>query len=92
MATGNPSRFSTLLPRSRVKRGGLGGAELWLALLVVSVVAMMIVPLPTWLLDVLLATTIVPSSRGEPPAATKSFIASTSAGVPAKAMWLAVWS
>jgi type III secretion protein V len=41
-----------------VKRGGLGGAELGLALLVVSVVAMMIVPLPTWLLDVLLATNL----------------------------------
>ncbi len=37
---------------------GLGGAELGLALLVISVVAMMIVPLPTWLLDVLLATNL----------------------------------
>ena len=37
---------------------GLGGAELGLALLVISVVAMMIVPLPTWLLDVLIATNL----------------------------------
>jgi type III secretion protein V len=41
------------------RRGrGLGGAELGLALLVVAVVAMMIVPLPTWLLDILLATNL----------------------------------
>ena len=39
-------------------RAGLGGAELALAALVVGVVAMMIVPLPTWLLDVLLATNL----------------------------------
>ncbi len=37
---------------------GIGGAELALAALVVGVVAMMIVPLPTWLLDVLLATNL----------------------------------
>ena len=37
---------------------GLGGAELALAGLVVGVVAMMIVPLPTWLLDILLATNL----------------------------------
>src|SRR6476619_3563644 len=37
---------------------GLGGAELALAALVIGVVAMMIVPLPTWLLDVLLATNL----------------------------------
>src|SRR5262245_1866909 len=37
---------------------GIGGAELGLALLVVSVVAMMIVPLPTWLLDILIATNL----------------------------------
>jgi type III secretion protein V len=36
-------------------RSRLGTADAFLALLVVSVVAMMIVPLPTWLLDVLLA-------------------------------------
>src|SRR3954453_16251694 len=41
-----------------VRRAGLGGAELPLAALVVGVVAMMIVPLPTWLLDVLLATNL----------------------------------
>src|SRR5690349_18692546 len=39
-------------------RLGLGGAELALAALVVGVVAMMIVPLPTWLLDVLIATNL----------------------------------
>src|SRR5690349_4699115 len=39
-------------------RLGLGGAELALAALVVGVVAMMIVPLPTWLLDILLATNL----------------------------------
>ncbi len=39
-------------------RSGLGSAELGLALLVISVVAMMIVPLPTWLLDVLIATNL----------------------------------
>src|SRR5689334_20500415 len=37
---------------------GLGVAELGLAALVVSVVAMMIVPLPTWLLDLLIATNL----------------------------------
>ncbi len=42
----------------RGKRSGLGGAELVLAALVVGVVAMMIVPLPTPLLDVLLATNL----------------------------------
>jgi type III secretion protein V len=42
----------------RVARRGLGGAELALAALVVGVVAMMIVPLPTWLLDILLATNL----------------------------------
>ena len=37
---------------------GFGGADAGLALLVVSIVAMMIVPLPTWLLDVLIATNL----------------------------------
>jgi len=36
----------------------LGGADAVLALLVVSIVAMMIVPLPTWLLDILIATNL----------------------------------
>jgi len=36
----------------------LGGADAALALLVVMVVGLMIVPLPTWLLDILLATNI----------------------------------
>jgi type III secretion protein V len=39
-------------------RRGIGAADLGLALLVVSVVAMMIVPLPTWLLDILIATNL----------------------------------
>jgi type III secretion protein V len=43
---------------NRPSRAGLGGAELALAALVVGVVAMMIVPLPTWLLDILLATNL----------------------------------
>src|ERR671937_1770215 len=41
-----------------LRKPGLGGAELGLAALVVGVVAMMIVPLPTWLLDILLATNL----------------------------------
>jgi type III secretion protein V len=41
-----------------VKPRAWRGAELALALLVVSVVAMMIVPLPTWLLDILIATNL----------------------------------
>src|SRR5690242_17074237 len=40
------------------KKKGLGLPELGLAALVVSVVAMMIVPLPTWLLDILLAANL----------------------------------
>src|SRR3954468_11448683 len=40
------------------RHSAIGGAELGLALLVVSVVAMMIVPLPTWLLDVLIAANL----------------------------------
>jgi type III secretion protein V len=39
-------------------RGRFGAADATLALLVVSVVAMMIVPLPTWLLDILIATNL----------------------------------
>jgi len=39
-------------------RGSLGVADGVLALLVISIVAMMIVPLPTWLLDVLIATNL----------------------------------
>jgi len=35
-----------------------GGADAALALLVISIVAMMIVPLPTWLLDILIATNL----------------------------------
>ena len=41
------------------KRGPISlGADAVLALLVISVVAMMIVPLPTWLLDLLIATNL----------------------------------
>ena len=49
----NRSTMSTL--RTAKDHRGFGGAELVLALLVISIVAMMIVPLPTWLLDVLIA-------------------------------------
>src|SRR5262245_50632534 len=44
--------------RMAFSREGNRGAVAALALLVVSVVAMMIVPLPTWLLDLLLATNL----------------------------------
>jgi type III secretion protein V len=40
------------------RAGAWRGAELILALLVVAVVAMMIVPLPTWLLDLLIAANL----------------------------------
>lgn len=43
---------------SGASRHRLRGAELGLAGLVIAIVAMMIVPLPTWLLDVLLATNL----------------------------------
>jgi type III secretion protein V len=36
----------------------LGGADAGLAVLVVAVVALMVIPLPTWLLDILLATNL----------------------------------
>src|SRR4051794_39413231 len=48
-------RGGSIAALSGRRRTGLGGAELALAALVVGVVAMMIVPLPTWLLDILLA-------------------------------------
>ena len=51
-----PSRVGFRVGSS--SRARLGTADAFLALLVVSVVAMMIVPLPTWLLDVLLATNL----------------------------------
>ena len=43
------------VPRGKAK---IGGAELVLAMVVISIVAMMIVPLPTHLLDLLLATNL----------------------------------
>jgi type III secretion protein V len=49
--------LAAALRQTKVPRG-LGGAELGLALLVIAVVAMMIVPLPTWLLDLLLAANL----------------------------------
>ena len=52
------SRSTTKLAGSIRAGRGLGSAELGLALLVIMVVAMMIVPLPTWLLDVLIATNL----------------------------------
>jgi type III secretion protein V len=45
-------------PKTLANRRPLGTADAFLALLVLSVVAMMIVPLPTWLLDILLATNL----------------------------------
>src|SRR5271155_5882549 len=44
--------------KGRVGRQAMGVADAVLALLVVSIVAMMIVPLPTWLLDILIATNL----------------------------------
>jgi type III secretion protein V len=49
-----PSALSAMLPR----KSGFGVPDIALATLVVAVVAMMIVPLPTWLLDLLLATNL----------------------------------
>ncbi len=49
---GGVGRVGSLFGRS------IGVADIGLAVLVVSVVAMMIVPLPTWLLDILLATNL----------------------------------
>jgi len=44
--------------RDPARRAQWRGAELSLALLVIAIVAMMIVPLPTWLLDVLIAANL----------------------------------
>src|SRR5258708_10754798 len=44
--------------RSSIPLGKLGGADAALAVLVVVVVALMVVPLPTWLLDILLASNL----------------------------------
>ncbi len=52
-----PTQAARLLRRAG-GGAGFGGADIVLAVLVVSVVAMLIVPLPTWLLDVLLATNL----------------------------------
>lgn len=49
----------TLLASPRSTR--LGGADLALAVLVISIVTLMVVPLPTWLLDVLLAANLTVS-------------------------------
>jgi type III secretion protein V len=46
--------FAGLLP----SRARFGGADVALAAFVVAIVAMMIVPLPTWLLDILIATNL----------------------------------
>lgn len=56
-----PSPRTSVWGSSRLGGGPLSGlfsADAALALLVVAVVGMMIVPLPTWLLDVLLATNL----------------------------------
>jgi type III secretion protein V len=47
--------LSSVIP-SRLNK--LGGADVVLALLVVAVVALMVIPLPTWLLDILLASNL----------------------------------
>ena len=44
--------------RSTFSLAKLGGADAGLAIVVVVVVALMVVPLPTWLLDILLATNL----------------------------------
>jgi type III secretory pathway component EscV len=44
--------------RSSLALSKLGGADAGLAVLVVAVVALMVVPLPTWLLDILLASNL----------------------------------
>ena len=49
--------LSGILP-ARGGKARLGGADIALAVLVIAVVAMMILPLPTWLLDVLIATNL----------------------------------
>jgi type III secretion protein V len=53
-----PSNPRALSSFTSLKRSRLGGADIALAALVVMVVAMMIVPLPTWLLDILIATNL----------------------------------
>jgi type III secretion protein V len=53
MASGTARTFRSSLPLSK-----LGGADAALAILVVIVVALMVVPLPTWLLDILLASNL----------------------------------
>jgi type III secretion protein V len=53
MASGTARTFRSSLPLSK-----LGGADAGLAILVVAVVALMVVPLPTWLLDILLASNL----------------------------------
>ena len=46
------------LPGALPKKSGFGGADIALAAIVISVVAMMVLPLPTWLLDLLIATNL----------------------------------
>ncbi len=60
MATPQPPALLRMRRPSRTSPASLAfkTADIVLALLVVSVVAMMIVPLPTWLLDLLLATNL----------------------------------
>jgi type III secretion protein V len=53
MAAPQPRHFRSALPLSK-----LGGADAGLAIVVVLVVALMVVPLPTWLLDILLASNL----------------------------------
>jgi type III secretion protein V len=53
MASGTARSLRSSLPLSK-----LGGADAGLAILVVIIVALMVVPLPTWLLDILLASNL----------------------------------
>ncbi len=50
--------FLTYMRAALARRGKLGVSDVALAAFVLSVVAMMIVPLPTWLLDILLAANL----------------------------------
>jgi type III secretion protein V len=56
------TRSTAFLPRPRKARlpgsGGFGGADIIFAALVVLVVGLMIVPLPTWTLDLLISTNL----------------------------------
>ncbi len=52
------TRWSSVANADRGRRRTFRGADIALSALVLSVVAMMIVPLPTWMLDILIATNL----------------------------------